>query len=170
MKCASHLLIILMVFLSGCRSEESKESSESHSHERLVLEYVDSGWNARDTPELSNILSENFVRNLNGLQVVQGVMEMQAYIQNYLNAFPNLKITVEQIVKSDKQVVAVWIFEGTNTGEFGEFTPTGKKARVSGISLFTFAADGKISQEDTFYNELYLLQQLGYTLKPPNLE
>jgi steroid delta-isomerase-like uncharacterized protein len=159
-----------MIGLLGCRSADRETTSDKALNEQSVLNYMEAGWNAGNNPELRELLSEDYVRYLNGLQVANGVLEAEAYIQNYLNAFPNLSVTVGTMVESELQVAAFWTFEGTNTGEFGEYLPTGKKARVSGASLFTFNKDGRIQREDTFYNELYLLQQLGYTLIPPNLE
>ncbi len=163
-------LLFLLFCLLGCRSDGKDNLANATTNEQLVLNYVEESWNAGNNPELEKLLSEEYVRYLNGLQVANGVLELEAYIQNYLNAFPNLKVTVESAVAADNKVAAFWTFEGTNTGVFGEYQPTGKKARVKGASLFTFDAEGKITREDTFYNELYLLQQLGYTLLPPNLE
>jgi len=63
-----------------------------------------------------------------------------------------------------------WTILGTNTGVFGESPPTGKKIKINGITHIKFDNKGKIIYEDVFYNELLLLQQLGYTLLPPTLE
>lgn len=163
-------LLFVFICLIGCRSVDREDTGEADAYKRLVLNFVEASWNAGEKPEIENLLSDDYVRYLNGLEVANGVLELEAYIQNYLNAFPNLKVTVNAMVTSDSRVAAFWSFEGTNTGEFGEYLPTGKKAMVEGASLFTFDAAGKIEREDTFYNELYLLQQLGYTLLPPNLE
>jgi steroid delta-isomerase-like uncharacterized protein len=97
-------------------------------------------------------------------------MELEAYIINFIRAFPTLKIEIDTMIQKEQQIITTWTFQGTNTGEFAEYLPTGKKAKVSGVSLFLFDKEGKITREDTYYNELYLLQQLGYTLQPPSLE
>ena len=116
------------------------------------------------------MMTKDFIRNLNGITVANGQLELEAYIKNFIRAFPTMKIKIDTMIQKDWQVVTTWTFKGTNTGEFAEYLPTGKKAKVSGVSLFRFNEEGKIIREDTYYNELYLLQQLGYTLNPPNLE
>ena len=63
-----------------------------------------------------------------------------------------------------------WHSTGTNTGRFGELPATGKKVKIEGLSHLYFNEDGKMYQEDVFYNELNLLQQLGYSLNPPIVE
>ncbi len=128
------------------------------------------GWNSRNLSALGEVLADGYVRSLNGIPVVKGTVELKAYILNYQRAFPDLKVTVDHWIQSGEQVVTVWTFDGTNTGEFGEYVPTGKKAIVSGVSLFILDDENRIKREDTYYNELYLLQQLGYSLIPPNLE
>jgi steroid delta-isomerase-like uncharacterized protein len=115
-------------------------------------------------------MTNDFIRNLNGITVANGPAELEAYIKNYIRAFPTLKIKIDTMIQKDRQVITTWTFQGTNTGEFAEYLPTGKMAKVSGVSLFRFNKEGKITREDTYYNELYLLQQLGYTLNPPNQE
>jgi steroid delta-isomerase-like uncharacterized protein len=169
MKEAFTLLILIVLLPFGCGTTEKKTGSDL-TGQQLVLRYLDSGWNAKDRPALQQILSEGFIRNVNGIQISRGSSELEAYIQNYQRAFPDLRISTDRILESEKELVLVWTFEGINTGEFGENLPTGKKAVVSGVSLFRLDADDKIEREDTYYNELYLLQQLGYTLNSPILD
>ena len=169
MKRPFSLSILFIVLLTACGTPE-KSQKDILPQQEVVKSYVNGGWNAEDTVSLDQVLGNEYTRYLNGIQVVKGRQELKAYILNYQRAFPDLRVSLERTVESGAQVVAAWVFEGTNTGEFGEYLPTGKKARVSGVSIFTMDEEGKIEREDTYYNELYLLQQLGYTLNPPNLE
>ncbi len=170
MKRVTLQLMLFLMLPFACESPKKNSFSGRSPGQELVLKYVDSGWNSSDIPALRELLSDKYVRNLNGIQVVKGSVELEAYIQNYRRAFPDLVITVNRWMESDEKVVAEWTFEGTNTGEFGEYVPTGKKARVSGVSIFLLNGENKIDREDTYYNELYLLQQLGFSLIPPKLE
>lgn len=169
MKRPFSLSILFIILLSGCGTPEKGQTDVSAQQE-VIKRYVYAGWNAEDMSSLDQILSNEYTRYLNGIQIVKGRQELKAYILNYQGAFPDLKVTLDRMVESGSQVVATWKFEGTNTGEYGEYPPTGKKTSVKGISLFSLDDEGKIDREDTYYNELYLLQQLGYSLNPPNLE
>jgi len=88
----------------------------------------------------------------------------------YFIGFPDATVTVSEISTVDNLLFTRWNFSGTNTGVFGDFPATGKKVDVSGCSTLKFNNEGKIASEDVYYNELELLQQLGYTLNPPVLE
>jgi predicted ester cyclase len=55
---------------------------------------------------------------------------------------------------------------GINTGTLGEMPPTGKRFQISGMAI-TRILDGKIIEDETYWNVLDFYQQLGYTLIPP---
>ena len=109
-------------------------------------------------------------RRVNTILVANNRSEVGANISVFLNGFPDLIITLDYLQISDGYAFLNWTFQGSNTGVFGEFPATGKKVKVSGISKIHFNSNGKIDEEDLYYNELDLLQQLGYTLTPPNFE
>lgn len=132
--------------------------------------YIDSCWNAKKLDKLNEIISDDFTRNLNGITIAKGAIELEAHINIYINAFPNLEVTIDESIIQENKIITTWTFTGTNTGEFTEFEATGKKTKVNGVSIIHYNNDGKMSREDTYYNELYLLQQLGYVLEPPIMQ
>lgn len=132
--------------------------------------YVDSCWNLKNLEVIKSLVTDDFIRNLNGIDVAHGPLELEAHINIYFKAFPNLTIQLDDIYSQDQNVIATWTFTGTNTAEFAEFAATGKKTEVNGVTILKFNKEGKMVREDTFYNELYLLQQMGYSLKPPDME
>ncbi len=170
MKSAIILSLLLLTGLFGCQSVVKADTVRNDRQKAMVNMYVDSCWNQHKTISVQELMTNDFTRNLNGITVANGPMELEASIKNFIRAFPTLKIKIDTMIQKDRQVLTTWTFHGTNTGEFAEYLPTGKKAKVSGVSLFLFNKEGKITREDTYYNELYLLQQLGYTLNPPNQE
>lgn len=73
------------------------------------------------------------------------------------------------IVKGDR-IVVLWTFSGTNTAPFrtplGAVPATGNKVQFSGVAIDR-VDEGKIVEEWVYYNVLQVLQQLGFTLNPP---
>ncbi len=132
--------------------------------------YVDSCWNKHDTTFLSQVASENFIRNLNGIQVAHTKREMQAHMSVFFEAFPDLELKLKKSYSKGNTVFVHWTSTGTHTGTFGEVVATGKKVHIQGLSQLYFNNDGKLYGEDVVFNELDLLQQLGYTLNRPILE
>ena len=138
-------------------------------NKNTVINFVSSIWNEKDLSQLDQFFSQEFKRRVNNVEIASNKEELTANIQVYLTGFPDLNLLIDDILPYHDQVIMNWTITGTNTGVFGEFPATGKKIKVSGLSHLSFDENGKISYEDIFYNELSLLQQLGYSLTPPAL-
>ena len=57
-------------------------------------------------------------------------------------------------------VAARWTMEGTNLGQWGSISPTGKRARFSGVNIFRIR-DGKVTEIWNHRDDLGLMQQVG---------
>jgi len=58
---------------------------------------------------------------------------------------------------------------GINSGNLGNVPATGKKIQITGMAI-TRILDGKIIEDETYWNVLKFYQQLGFTLSPPKIE
>jgi len=80
-------------------------------------------------------------------------------------AFPDVVVTVEEVLAKGDDVAVRWTWSGTQDGPFLGLPPTGEAVTGSGIGLFRIA-NGRIVedfvQEDTFG----LLQQIGAIPSP----
>ncbi len=162
-------LTVLTVFIS-CK-KDSKTVLSVPILQANLDNYVELCWNKKNIKnDLKTLVSTDFKRSLNGINVVQNAQEMKAHINLYTTAFPDLKVSIIKSTFHKQKVFVLWSFSGTNTGNYGEIPATGKKVTVSGSSTIQFNDNGSLSSEVTYYNELDLLQQLGYELIPPSLE
>lgn len=148
---------------------ETNGSDENTLKEKIST-FTDSYWNNKDVTSLEVLSADNFLRKINNVTVANGLNEAEANSNVFFKAFPDLQIANTNIYIKGDHAFVNWILTGTNIGTFGEIDPTGKKVRISGISHLYFDTAGKIFQEDIYYNELDLLQQLGYTLNAPVVE
>ncbi len=166
-------ILLLLLFCTGisCRQEtqESEKGREAELAQKVGV-WIDSCWNNRNIRILDDLTTSQFIRYMNGVKVAEGSTEMEAHLQVFFTAFPDLQISTDDIYFKDSMAFMLWNAKGTNTGVFGEVQPTGKKVNINGLSHLSFNREGKISKEIVYYNELELLQQLGYTLVPPILE
>ncbi|RKN81682.1 ester cyclase [Ulvibacterium marinum] len=176
MKIVILLLAIFFFCLCSCHKPGKRDTQfmEMSSRDSIIRAnlgvLVDSCWNNQDTTLLTGISAENFVRRLNGIQIAVSKREMQAHMNVFFTAFPDLKLTLDTLTIDDNKAFLEWTSKGTNTGVYGEVAPTGKKIKMNGFSHLYFTDSGELSREDVYYNELDFLQQLGYTLKPPILD
>ena len=80
--------------------------------------------------------------------------------RGYREAFPDLKVTVKQVVADGDYVATRWRAKGTHKGDLFGIPPTGKETTVTGITMDQWA-DGKVAESWTNWDTLGLLQQLG---------
>jgi steroid delta-isomerase-like uncharacterized protein len=93
-------------------------------------------------------------------QEVQGLEEARQFISMYKTAFPDLNVTVEDVIAEGDKVVTRITFRGTHQGEVEEFgPPTGRQIEVKGITISRIE-NGKIVEDWDSYDNLSILQQL----------
>jgi steroid delta-isomerase-like uncharacterized protein len=78
----------------------------------------------------------------------------------YLTAFPDLHLTVEDMVAEGDKVVTKFTSHGTQKRAFVGIPPTGKQVTVSTIVIVRIT-DGKIVEQWGLDDQLGMLQQLG---------
>ena len=86
--------------------------------------------------------------------------ESNQFLGQYLNAFPDVKATVEDLMADGDKVVARVSYRGTHQGAFRGIPPTGKQIVVTGINIFRIA-NGKLVEHWGLTDRLAVLQQLG---------
>jgi len=80
-------------------------------------------------------------------------------------AFPDIKITFEDIIVEGNKVVCRYNLAGTHKGEFVDLQPTGKQFKVNGMTIFSFR-DAKCIERWNLVDMMSLMEQLGPNLKP----
>ena len=78
----------------------------------------------------------------------------------YRTAFPDLQLTIEDIIAEGQTVVARWSCRGTHNGDLSGIAPTGKQFNISGVSIARFTG-GKMVEGWVNWDALGLMQQLG---------
>jgi steroid delta-isomerase-like uncharacterized protein len=83
----------------------------------------------------------------------------------YRGAFPDLNITMVEMIAEGDKVVARWTAQGTNTGEMMGMPPTGKTFNATGMNMFRISG-GKVAEVWTNFDDLGMMQQLGIIPTP----
>lgn len=174
MKSLGLISFVILLTVVSCQLGDKTSKQQSDENESALSStyksFINGAWNDKNMDALKSVSIENYIKNLNGIQVAGNQSEMQAHMKVYFIGFPDTRVTVDDVIIKDRYLFTHWTFTGTNTGVFGETAPTGKKIQVSGYSKIAFDEQGRMVQEDEYYNELELLEQLGYTLNPPILK
>ncbi len=91
---------------------------------------------------------------------IRGPAGAKAQIQQYIDGFPDGRITVEDQIAEGDKVASRWTARGTQTGEVAGIAPTGKGVTVSGLTISRLE-NGMVVEEWTTWDTLGMLVQLG---------
>jgi steroid delta-isomerase-like uncharacterized protein len=89
-----------------------------------------------------------------------GIEGTKNYYGNFLTGFSDAEFTFVDIFGQGDKLVKHWNFKGTHDGDFFGIPPTGKSLNLYGTTLILME-DGKIKQEQNFFDNLDMLTQLG---------
>jgi steroid delta-isomerase-like uncharacterized protein len=94
-------------------------------------------------------------------QELRGYEQAKQFTSTLFTAFPDLNISVEDVIGEGQKVVSRYTVRGTHQGETEEFgPPTGRQFELQGITIHRIE-EGKIVEEWERYDNLSVLQQLG---------
>ncbi len=127
----------------------------------LVQQFFEEIVNQRNLAALGQFVSPNAVNHT----VPEGLPQApNQFLGLHLGAFPDLKVTVEDLLVDGDKVVARVSYHGTHQGAFMGIPPTGKQVTGMGINIFRIA-NGKLVEHWGLSDRISALRQLG--LVPP---
>ena len=97
--------------------------------------------------------------------VIHGPQEFVKFAEQIRNAFPDTDLVVEDAFGVGDKVAARWSATMTHTGEGIGVAPTGKKVKITGMTMARFV-DGKIVEGWDNWDQLAMLEQLGAYAAP----
>jgi steroid delta-isomerase-like uncharacterized protein len=133
----------------------------------MVLYFVQKFWNEQNVGGLDNTHSPDFIAHI---PVIPGnPFPFYVYKQVcllHLAAFPDLRITVDNIIAEGDKVAVRWTATGTHLGELMGIPASGRQIKFTGITIHRFA-DGKIVENWWVYDAMGMMQQIT---APPESE
>ncbi len=131
----------------------------SRSEENKAL--VRRAWELADNPD---ILDEVYAPDVvwhEPDQEIRGLEQAKQFVTTYKTAFPDMNVTVEDVIAEGDKVVSRVTLRGTHQGETEEFgPPTGRQVELKGITISRIEG-GKIVEDWDSYDNLSAMQQLG---------
>ncbi len=126
---------------------------------------ITNAWNTNDKEMMASAMTNSFTRTENGNTIAKNPKDYAGFMDVYHGAFPDFTVKINKTLINDNKVYMYWTCTGTNTGKFMDNPPTNKKIKTHGFSVWAFDKNGKAIQEDAFYDNLVVFNQLGLT--PP---
>lgn len=116
--------------------------------------------NERRLDDLDLVIAPDAAFHIAHLPEPVGRDEIKASMAGYLEAFPDMKLTVADLITEGDRVAVRIVAEGTHRGPFGAVDATGKPIQVTETD-FLRTAGGKVVEGWVLYDQFSLLIQLG---------
>jgi len=97
-------------------------------------------WCSQNPEAVASFFSTNGSLKINDAAPSVGRAALTEAARGFMNAFPDLKISMNDLTPRGSRVEYHWTLEGTNTGPGG----TGNKVRITGYEEWKFSAEGLI--------------------------
>lgn len=126
----------------------------------LSKRMIEEAYNKGNLNVFDEILSNNVTVYDASLHNEKGNFKTYKEAQvNFHNAFPNMKVKIDDVFGEGDKVIVRWTATGTHTGELQGIAPTKQNVKVTGISINHFK-DGKITEIYQTWDRLGLLEQI----------
>jgi predicted ester cyclase len=126
----------------------------------LVCREIEEGWHKGNLLVVDEIYAANFIDHSPFPGTTPDREGIKQFIKIIRDAFPDIKLTIEDLIAESDKVVERVTATGTNKGEFMGITPTGKQIIIPVITINRFAGD-KIVERWSISDQLAMMQQLG---------
>lgn len=130
----------------------------SEEDKAIARRYAEQFWNEGRVDVFEEIVAPDAVSHS-----MQGDVGAEGWKQGtgmLRNAFPDLRITIEDEMAVDGKVVQRWTISGTNEGELFGMPATGKRVAWPAVAIFRIAG-AKIAELWSQGDTLGMMQQLG---------
>lgn len=106
-------------------------------------------WSSQKPASLAAFYEEDGALRVNAGAPSAGRAAITAKAQEFMTAFPDMVVKLDEISGDGSHATFHWIWTGTNTGPGG----TGKAVRIKGYEEWTLGAHGLIAESKGHYDE-----------------
>jgi steroid delta-isomerase-like uncharacterized protein len=137
----------------------------TEDNKALVRRFYDEVFNNKNMAGVDAFVAPNVIDHSLPPGAPGEIEGVRQTITMFLTAFPDLHLTLEDIIAEGDRVVVRWTMRGTHQGASLGMPPTGKQFTLPGISLVRL--DGGMAAETwVSFDQLVMLQQLGLAPAP----
>jgi uncharacterized protein (TIGR02246 family) len=118
-------------------------------------------WCSRDPASVAAFYSPQGSLRINDAAPAVGRVAIREVAQEFMSAFPDMEVTMDDVVVEGDHAVYHWTLAGTNTGPGG----TGQWVRISGFEVWEIRVDGLIAESRGHFAEAAYQRQLEHGIE-----
>lgn len=126
----------------------------------IVRRFYQEALNGRDLALVEQLVSQDLIEHYAAPNQARGLEGLKQFLGMILGAFPDLRVTVEDVISQGDRVVARLTLQGTHGGPFFGVPATGKVVTWPAIHVLRLEA-GKIVERWALADVMAILGQIG---------
>jgi uncharacterized protein (TIGR02246 family) len=115
---------------------------------RALAEEYTAAWCNQNAASVASFYEESGSLRVNDDPPAVGRMAITEVAQGFMTAFPDLKVSLDDVRLQDEGAVYHWTLSGTNNGPGG----TGRKVRISGYEVWQIGPIGLIANSSGHFD------------------
>jgi len=136
----------------------------SADNKALVKRWFDEVWNQGRVAAIDELLgADSVVHGLGG--EMRGPAAFKPFHAAYRDAFPDVRITLEDMIAEGDRVAFRWSATATHRGDGLRFAATNKPVAFAGMGIIR-VENGKLVEGWNIFDQLGMMQQLGVVNLP----
>ena len=137
----------------------------SEANKALFRRFIDEVLNAKNPDMIDELIGDPFTDHSPPPDTAPGREGMKQMMSMFFSAFPDLHVSIDQLIAEGDIVAGHMTTSGTHQGEFMAISPTGKRVSFSEIHIVRIA-NGKAVEHWGNQDDLAMMQQLGVIPSP----
>ncbi len=133
----------------------------TEDNKALISHFFEEVYTKKNLAAIDELIALNHIdHSASAVGSLVGPEGSKQLIGMMLTAFPDLHVTIEDMIAEGDKVVVRMRMHGTQQGALGSIPPTGKQVALSTIDIIRIEG-GQIAEEWGIDDRLGMLQQLG---------
>lgn len=137
----------------------------TEDNKALVNRYFHAAWNQGNPAVIDELFAATFHAHNPAVPNGGSREGFKQFNSVFCSAFPDLRISQDDVIAEGDQVMTRFTAHGTHRGELQGIPPTGKQMTITGIEIVRVSG-GKIVEAWSEFDQLGMLQQLDVVPKP----
>jgi len=143
-------ILVLLVFTFGCKNKQDQLQEFGQNY--------NAAWNSQKGENVASFFAKDGALIVNKGTPIVGREAITKFANDFMVAFPDMKLTMDSLVIKNGRTEFHWRFVGTNTGPDG----TGNSVDFTGFESWKFSDEGLILESiGTYDAEDYTKQVSG---------
>ena len=157
MKASPILALMTVLVIAGCRTDVAPSEAALRA---AVVSMTEDGWSRGEVDVFSSTIADTVLFHDAGTPRMVPREEMGAIVLAWREAFPDLRMEIDEMISEGDLVATRLTLSGTHRGPWRGAEPTGRRISMALMMFFRFE-NGRLVELWESDDQLGLRQQLG---------